>query len=116
MFPGMDADPAVEELLRVSEDVRAVVVFERGGEVSASSLTEDEAAEVAGIADGMLAYADRLRPDRTAVRLDASTREADVYVVTSGERVTVAIADPGSTPALVQHDLRTLLAGEYALA
>jgi hypothetical protein len=116
MFPGMDADPAVEELLRTSEDVRAVVVFERGGEVSASSLPEDEAAEVAGIADAMLAYADRLRPDRAAVRVEASTREADIYVVSSGERVTVAIAGPGSTQPLVQHDLRTLLAGEYALA
>jgi hypothetical protein len=116
MFPWMDEDPAVEELLRTSEDVRAVVVFERGGEVSASSLPEDEAAEVAGIADAMLAYADRLRPDRTATRLEASTREADVYVVTSGGRVTVAIAGPGSTQPLVQHDLRTLLAGEYALA
>jgi hypothetical protein len=115
MFPDMDADP-VEQLLRVSEDVRAVVVFERGGEVSASSLPEDEAAEVAGIADAMLAYADRLRPDRTAVRLEAATREADVYVMGIGDRVTVAIADPESTPALVQHDLRTLLAGEYAVA
>lgn len=116
MFPGMDADRALEELLRVSEDVRAVVVFERGGEVATSSLPEDEAAEVAGIADAMLAYADRLRPDRTANRLEAFTREADVYVVTRGERVTVAIAEPGSTPALVQHDLRTLLAGEHAVA
>ena len=112
----MDADPAIDELLRVSEDVRAVVVFERGGEVTAASLPEDEAAEVAGIADAMLAYADRLRPGRTAVRLEASTREADVYVVASGERVTVAIAALGSTPPLVHHDLRTLLAGEYALA
>ncbi|HET8873370.1 MAG TPA: hypothetical protein VFM83_06750 [Gaiellaceae bacterium] len=112
----MDADPAFEELLRVSEDVRAVVVFERGGEVSASSLPQDEAAEVAGIAEAMLAYADQLRPNRTAKRLEAFTREADVYVVTSGERVTVAIAEPGSTAALVQHDLRTLLVGEYAVA
>jgi hypothetical protein len=116
MFPGMDADPAVEELLRVSEDVRAVVVFERGGEVITSSLPEDDASEVAGIADAMLAYADRLRPDRTTVRLEASTHEADVYVATSGERVTVAIAEPGSTSPLVQHDLRTLLAGDYAVA
>jgi hypothetical protein len=116
MFPAMDADPAVEELMRVSEDVRAVVVFELGGEITTSSVPDDEAAEIAKAADAMLTTADRLRPDREAQRVEAFTLEADIYVTRSEERVTVAIAAAGSTPALVQHDLRTLLAGQYAAA
>jgi hypothetical protein len=116
MFPAMDADPAVEELMRVSEDVRAVVVFEPGGEITTSSVPDDEAAEIAKAADAMLTTADRLRPDREAQRVEAFTLEADIYVTRSEERVTVAIAAGGSTPALVQHDLRTLLAGQYAAA
>ena len=43
MFPPMDADAAVAQLLEVSDDVHTAVVFERG-ELLASNLSEDEAA------------------------------------------------------------------------
>ncbi|HET6642198.1 MAG TPA: hypothetical protein VFG93_02900 [Gaiellaceae bacterium] len=105
----MDAGPAVQQLLRVSEDVRAVVVFELGGEITAASVPDD-AAEIAEAAAALLATADRLRPDREALRVEAFTPDGDVYVARSAERVTVAVAAPGSTAALVQHDLRTILA------
>jgi hypothetical protein len=114
MFPHMDAGPAVQELLRVSEDVRVVVVFEPGGEITAASVPDEEAAEIAESAGALLARADKLRPDREALRVEAFTPDGDVYVARSAERVTVAVADPGSTPALVQHDLRTILAEQDA--
>jgi hypothetical protein len=116
MFPEMDAGPAVHELLRVSEDVRAVVVFAPGGAVTAASVPDDEAAEIAEAARGLLATADKLRPDREALRVEAFTPDGDVYVARSAERVTVAVAAPVSTPALVQHDLRSLLAEDNAAA
>jgi hypothetical protein len=108
MFPPMDADAAVAQLLEVSDDVRAAVVFERG-EPLASNLSEGETAEIAGLADAMLAYAGTLRKDADVEQLEAVTPDGDVYVVRQGERGIVGIAAPGSLAGVVQHDLRTLL-------
>jgi hypothetical protein len=108
MFPPMDADAALAQLLEVSDDVRAAVLYERG-ELLASNLSEDEAAEIAGLADAMLAYAGTLRKEADVKQLEAVTPDGDVYVVRQGERGIVAIAAPGSLAGVVQHDLRTLL-------
>ena len=108
MFPPMDGDAALAQLLEVSDDVRAAVVFERG-EPLASNRSEDEAAEIAGLADAMLAYAGTLRKEADVNQLVAVTPDGDVYVVRQGERGVVAIAAPGSLAGVVQHDLRTLL-------
>lgn len=109
MFPAMDANEALERLLEVSEDIRAAVVFERGGTPIAATLLDEDAQELAALGDAMLAYADTLR-DAPAVRqLEAITPEGGVYVVRNGDRAVVAIAAPGALVGLVQHDLRTLL-------
>jgi hypothetical protein len=108
MFPPMDANVALAQVLEVSDDVRAVVVFEHGEPV-ASNLSEDEAAEIAGRADAMLAYSGTLRRGVDVKQLVAVTRDGDVYVVRQGERGLVAITSPGSLAGVVQHDLRTLL-------
>jgi hypothetical protein len=108
MFPPMDADAALAQLLEVSDDIRAAVVFERS-ELLASNLSKDEAAEIAGLADAMLAYAGTLRKEADVKQLEAVTPDGDVYVVRQGERGIVAIAAPGSLAGVVQHDLRTLL-------
>jgi predicted regulator of Ras-like GTPase activity (Roadblock/LC7/MglB family) len=105
----MDANHALDELLRVSDEVRAAVVFERGGEPTASNMPDEEARELAGLADAMLAYAATLREGTEVRQLEAVTPDGDVYVVRQGERAVVAIAAPGSLAGLVQHDLRMLL-------
>ena len=107
----MAANDALDELLRVSDEVRAAVVFEPGGEPVASTLPEDDAREIAGLGDAMLAYAATLREAADVRQLGAVTPEGDVYVTRHGERAVVAIAEPGSLAGLVQHDLRTLLDG-----
>ena len=104
----MDAHDALNQLLEVSEEIRAAVVFELG-EPIASNLEGDDASEVAGRADAMLAYASTLRTKTAVTELQAATPDGDVYVTRQGERGVVAIATPGSLPGLVQHDLRTLL-------
>jgi predicted regulator of Ras-like GTPase activity (Roadblock/LC7/MglB family) len=109
MFPAMDADEALEELLRVSEDIRAAVVFDRGGEPIAATMLDEDARELAALGDAMLAYADSLRDTPAVRQLEALTPDGGVYVVRNGERAVVAIAAPGSLVGLVQHDLRTLL-------
>jgi predicted regulator of Ras-like GTPase activity (Roadblock/LC7/MglB family) len=108
MFPPMDANAAVAQLLEVSDDVHAAVVFECGEPV-ASNLPELEAEEIAGFADAMLAYAERLRKGAAVKQLEAVTPDGDVYVVREGERGVVAVAAPGSLAGVVQHDLRTVL-------
>ena len=113
MFPTMDASEALERLLEVSEDIRAAVVFERGGtlRVLGSTLLDEDANGLAALGDGMLAYADTLRDSAEVRQLEAVTPEGAVYLVRDGERAVLAIAAPDSLVGLVQHDLRTLLAG-----
>ena len=105
----MAANDALDELLRVSDEVRAAVVFEHGGEPVASNLPEDDAREIARLGDAMLAYGATLRDAAGVRQLRAVTPEGDVYVVRQGERAVVAVASPGSLAGLVQHDLRTLV-------
>jgi predicted regulator of Ras-like GTPase activity (Roadblock/LC7/MglB family) len=108
MFPPMDADEALGQLLNLSEDIRAAAIFERGGEPVATTLLDDDARELAALGDAMLAYAETLR-DSPVRQLDAVTPEGGVFLATDGERAVIAIAAPDSLVPLVQHDLRTLL-------
>jgi Roadblock/LC7 domain len=105
----MDAAEAVDRLLEVSDDVRAVVVFERGGEPIASNLTDVQAAEAAGLADAMLAYAGTMRETAAVRQLRAVTEDGDLYLRRDRDRAVLAVAAPESTSGLVQHDLRALL-------
>jgi predicted regulator of Ras-like GTPase activity (Roadblock/LC7/MglB family) len=106
----MDAVEAIDRLLEVSDDVRTVVVFERGGEPIASNLSDGKAAEAAALADAMLAYADTMREGAAVQQLRAVTQGGDVYLRRDGDRAVLAVAAPESMPGLVQHDLRALLA------
>lgn len=115
MFPAVDANEALDRLLRVSEDVRAAVVFEPGGtlRVLGSTPVDEDAQELARLGDAMLRHADGLRDSAEVRQLEAVTPEGAVYIVRDRERAVVAIAAPGSLVGLVQHDLRTLL-GSFA--
>jgi hypothetical protein len=106
----MDASDALDELFRVSDELRSAVVFARGGELLASNLEDEDAAALAATADAMLAYAEATRRGSTLRRLRAATPRGDVYVVRDGDRAVVAVAEPGALPGLVRHDLWTLLA------
>jgi hypothetical protein len=109
MFLPMDAKDALDRLLGVSDDVRAAIVFERGGEPTVATMPDEEARELARLADAMLAHADALRDSAEIREVNAVTRDGDVYVVCDDRRAAVAATAPGSLPGLVRHDLRTLL-------
>ena len=106
----MDGADALEELFRVSDDLRAAVVFVPGGEPLVSNLEDDEATDLAATADAMLAYAATLRRGSAVRQLRAATPDGDVYVLREGDRAVVAVTNPGAHPGLVRHDLRSLLA------
>ena len=110
----MDAKDAVAELLKVSEDIRAAVVFEGGGDtlrVLGSSLLDDQAQDLAARGESMLAHAGRLRDSAELRQLEAVTPEGAVYLVRDGERAVIAVASQDALVGLVQHDLRSLLGG-----
>jgi predicted regulator of Ras-like GTPase activity (Roadblock/LC7/MglB family) len=109
MFPRMDANEALDRLREVSDEIRAAVVFERGGEPIAATMDDEDARELAGLGDAMLAYADALRDASAARQLEAITPGGSVFVVRDGDRAVVAITAPGALVGLVQHDLRMLL-------
>ena len=108
----MDAKDALGELLSVSEDIRAAVVFESGGDslrVLGATLLDDEAGELAARGDSMFAHAGRLRDSAVVRQLEAVTPEGAVFLVGDGERAVIAVAAPDALVGLVQHDLRSLL-------
>ena len=108
----MDAKDALGELLTVSEDIRAAVVFERGGDtprVLGSTVLDDEARELAVRGDSMLVHAGRLRDSAEVRQLEALTPEGAVFLVRDGERAVIALAAPDALVGLVQHDLRSLI-------
>jgi hypothetical protein len=102
-------DQALRELLDVSEDVVAAVLFDGEGEPLAASVGADEARSAAEIAVAMLAYADTLRTDAAARRLEAVTPDGSIFVVREGNRAILAATGPDPVPGLVLHDLHTVL-------
>jgi predicted regulator of Ras-like GTPase activity (Roadblock/LC7/MglB family) len=109
MFPPMDAKDALERLTLVSDDVRAAVVFERGGTPIGATVPDEDARQLAALGDAMLAYADALRSGAAVRQLQAMTPAGGVYVVRRDERAVVATAEPDALSGLIQHDLRTVL-------
>lgn len=103
-----EAQP-LSELLEVSDDLVAAVVFGRDGDVEASTLDDDAAREVSAVAGAMLAYADALRADPSVERVEAVTRGGGVFVVRDGDRAIAGITGPDPLPAIVRHDLREFL-------
>jgi hypothetical protein len=102
-------DQALTELLDVSEDVVAAVLLDRDGKPVAAVVGEDQAARVAGIATAMLAYAGALRTGAEAARVEAVTRDGNVYVVVEATGAVVAATGRDPVAGLVYHDLRAVL-------
>lgn len=105
----MTGEQALNALLDVSEDVVAALLVGAEGEALASTVDDAKAAEAAGIAAAMLAYADTLRSNADATRLEAHVPEGSVFVVRDAERAAVALTTPEPVSGLVLHDLRTVL-------
>ena len=105
----MAAEQALAKLLDVSEDVVAAVLFDAEGEPVAASIDEDRARSAAATAETMLVYADALRTNVSAQRLEAHTADGSVFVARDGDRGIVAATGPEPATGLVLHDLRTAL-------
>ncbi|MGN6429708.1 MAG: hypothetical protein ACTHNB_03115 [Gaiellaceae bacterium] len=109
----MDAAAALERLREISSQVRAAVIFERGGKVVGSTLGDEERAkQVAAEAESLLDDAEqRRRADGEAefAQLDVALRDGSVFVVRDGKRLIVATTAPEPTVGLVFYDLKSTL-------
>jgi hypothetical protein len=102
---------AIADLLEISSQIEAAVLFDAGGTVEASSFADEAAGTaLARRALDLVAAAGGVRADGPAVkRVEAILAGGGLVVVREGERLAAAttVAEPPS--ALVVYDLRTAL-------
>jgi len=110
----MDAAAALERLQEISSQVRAAVIFERGGKVVGSTFADDQRAkDVAEEAEALLTEAEQ-RHDaggETAefAQLEVALQGGSVFVVRDGDRLIAATTQPEPTVGLVFYDLKSCL-------
>jgi hypothetical protein len=102
-------EQALAELLDVSEDVVAAVIFDAEARPTAATVGDSQAARAAEIAAAMLAYGGALRTGVSAARLEAVTADGSVFVLRQKQGAIVAVTGRDPVAGLVLHDLRTAL-------
>jgi predicted regulator of Ras-like GTPase activity (Roadblock/LC7/MglB family) len=110
----MDAAAALERLRDISSQVRAAVIFERGGKVVGSTLADEQRAKrVAQEAEQLLAEAERQREGADGggefAQLEVALQGGSVFVVRDGNRLIAATTPPEPTVGLVFYDLKSCL-------
>jgi len=110
----MDAAAALERLREISSQVRAAVIFERGGKVVGSTFADEQRAkDVAEEAEALLTEAEQRRDagDEAAefAQLEVALQGGSVFVVRDGNRLIAATTQPEPTVGLVFYDLKSCL-------
>ena len=110
----MDAAAALERLREISSQVRAAVIFERGGKVVGSTFADEERAkDVAAEAEALLTDAEKqpngVDPPGEFAQLEVALRDGSVFVVRDGDRLIAATTQPEPTVGLVFYDLKSCL-------
>jgi predicted regulator of Ras-like GTPase activity (Roadblock/LC7/MglB family) len=109
----MDAAAALERLRDISSQVRAAVIFDRGGKVLGSTLADAaRAKKIAEEAEGLLVAAEqRGEPGvkHEFAQLEVALQGGSVFVVRDGKHVIAATTAPESTVGLVFYDLKSAL-------
>jgi predicted regulator of Ras-like GTPase activity (Roadblock/LC7/MglB family) len=110
----MDAAAALERLREISSQVRAAVIFERGGKVVGSTFADEQRAkDVAAEAEALLTEAERQRDGADGpgefAQLEVALRDGSVFVVRDGDRLIAATTQPEPTVGLVFYDLKSCL-------
>src|SRR6266568_7288722 len=110
----MDAAAALERLREISSQVRAAVIFERGGKVVGSTFADDQRAkDVAEEAEALLTEAEQRRDaggeSGEFAQLEVALQGGSVFVVRDGDRLIAATTPPEPTVGLVFYDLKSCL-------
>jgi predicted regulator of Ras-like GTPase activity (Roadblock/LC7/MglB family) len=110
----MEPAAALADLIEVSSQVQAAVMFAADGTVVASTIDDRErAGRLASAAKRLLDEAEEAErggpAPRPLTQLEAATLEGSVFVVRDGERLIAATTGPEPTVGLVFYDLKTCL-------
>ena len=110
----MDAAAALERPREISSQVRAAVIFERGGNVVGSTFADEQRAkDVADEAEALLTEAEQRRDavDEAGefAQLEVALQGGSVFVVRDGDRLIAATTQPEPTVGLVFYDLKSCL-------
>ena len=110
----MDAAAALERLRGISSQVRAAVIFDRGGKVVGSTFADDQRAkDVAEEAEALLSEAEQRREAggeaAEFAQLEVALQGGSVFVVRDGDRLIAATTQPEPTVGLVFYDLKSCL-------
>jgi predicted regulator of Ras-like GTPase activity (Roadblock/LC7/MglB family) len=99
---------ALAELLEISSQVEAAVVFDAQGKVVASTLRDDRAAWVASGARALLEEAAKAA-EGEITQVEAATAEGSLFVVREGDSMIAATTSSEPTAGLVFYDLKSCL-------
>jgi predicted regulator of Ras-like GTPase activity (Roadblock/LC7/MglB family) len=110
----MEASAALDRLRDISAQVRAAVIFERGGKVVASTLVDDDRGKrLADEAEALLAEAEEHRNESGGnaefAQLEVALHGGSVFIVRDGDRLIAATTSPEPTVGLVFYDLKSCL-------
>ena len=109
----MDADQALADLMEISSQVDAAVVFDATGAVAGATLPDNDRTEAfARTARELLAAAGEVRRaagERALTQVEVATRAGSVFVARDGDRAIAATTGPSPTAGLVFYDLKTCL-------
>ena len=108
----MDTTSALADLSEISSQIEAAVIFDSGGAVLGSTVSDEARSQRLARAalDLVAAAADAGTPTgRRLTQIEASLREGSVFVVSGDERGIAAATTPEPTSGLVFYDLRTCL-------
>jgi predicted regulator of Ras-like GTPase activity (Roadblock/LC7/MglB family) len=107
----MDAEQALADLIEISSQIEAAVIFDADGKVAGSTLADaGRAEELARRAGELLHQAAALRGgDALPNQLEVATREGSVFVARDADARIVATTSPQPTVGLVFYDLKSAL-------
>jgi predicted regulator of Ras-like GTPase activity (Roadblock/LC7/MglB family) len=107
----MDAEQALADLMEISSQIEAAVIFDESGKVAGSTLADAGRAEdLARRADELLQRAASLRGgDAVPTQLEVATSEGSVFVARDAQARIVATTSPQPTVGLVFYDLKSAL-------
>jgi hypothetical protein len=103
--------PELNELLEVSSQIEAAVVFGPAGELEGSTLADEQrSADLVRAARDLLAAAEESGPGRDQLaQLEVSSPEGSVFVARGATLLIAALTGPEPTVGLVFYDLKSCL-------
>ena len=100
---------ALSDLTEISTQIEAAVIFDQSGEVTGSTVGDDERAKRMARSARALLDAAETRGDGDLAQLEVSLREGSVFVVRHEAQAIAATTGVQPTVGLVFYDLKTCL-------